>query len=194
MHFLLPCNLALFNKLSTLNWLLFGCVRTSPNECLQLSLYSQLLLAERAGLTWSEPTQRSARIDLEIVPRTASATRALLRLNPCHWSYRRSPAVSGGTSGTSSSLGLTGGEYKTWERIHRSIADLRLLAIPTSWGRVADLNPNWANFYKDLLHLTVLRLVVIGIVSRVRPKASRDMLTWRHPRLPPPPHISNYFD
>ncbi len=28
------------------------------------------------------------------------------------------------------------------ERIHRSTADLRLLATPTSWGRVADPNPN----------------------------------------------------
>lgn len=28
--------------------------------------------------------------------------------------------------------GLTGGVYKTRERIHRSIADLRLLVIPTS--------------------------------------------------------------
>ena len=33
-------------------------------------------------------------------------------------------------------------EYKARERIHRSIADLRLLAIPASWGRVADPNPN----------------------------------------------------
>jgi hypothetical protein len=30
----------------------------------------------------------------------------------------------------------------TRERIHRSNADLRLLATPTSWGRVADPNPN----------------------------------------------------
>ena len=118
-------------------------------------------------------------------PRTASATRALLRLSPCYWAHLN--PIWNETSGAPSSLDLTGGEYKTWERIHRSIADLRLLAIPTSWGRVADLNPNWADFYKDLLHLTALRLVVIGIVSRVRPKASRDMLTWRHPRLPPPP-------
>ena len=58
-------------------------------------------------------------------------------------------------------------EYKTWERIHRSIADLRLLAIPASWGRVADLNPDWEWFYKDLLHLSVLRPVVPSIVSRV---------------------------
>ena len=37
---------------------------------------------------------------------------------------------------------LTGGVYKARERIHRSVADLRLLATPTSWGRVADPNPN----------------------------------------------------
>ena len=51
------------------------------------------------------------------------------------------------TSGTPGSLDLTGGEYKTWERIHRSLADLRLLAIPASWSRVADSNPNWGHFY-----------------------------------------------
>ena len=33
--------------------------------------------------------------------------------------------------------------YKTRERIHRGKADPRLLAIPASWGRVADPNPNW---------------------------------------------------
>jgi len=37
---------------------------------------------------------------------------------------------------------LTGGVYKVRERIHRVIADTRLLAIPPSWGRVADPNPN----------------------------------------------------
>ena len=40
------------------------------------------------------------------------------------------------------SHGVTGGEYKTRERIHRSMADLRLLAIPASWSRVADSNPD----------------------------------------------------
>ena len=39
-----------------------------------------------------------------------------------------------------------GGVYKVRERIHRNFADLRLLAIPTSWGRIADLNPNWGVF------------------------------------------------
>ena len=46
------------------------------------------------------------------------------------------------------SHGVTGGEYKTRERIHRSIADLRLLAIPTSCSRVADYNPNWEIFLR----------------------------------------------
>lgn len=41
-----------------------------------------------------------------------------------------------------SSHSLTGGVYKTRERIHRNIADLRLLAIPTSCTRVAEYNPN----------------------------------------------------
>ena len=38
------------------------------------------------------------------------------------------PAISGATN----SRGVTGGVYKTRERIHRGIADPRLLAIPTS--------------------------------------------------------------
>ena len=46
------------------------------------------------------------------------------------------------TSGTPSSHGLTGGVYKARERIHRAMADARLLANPASWGRVADPNPN----------------------------------------------------
>ena len=53
------------------------------------------------------------------------------------------PKVSFPISGEINSHGVTGGEYKTRERIHRSIADLRLLVIPASWSRVADFNPNW---------------------------------------------------
>src|SRR5690606_36635846 len=44
--------------------------------------------------------------------------------------------------GTPSFHGLTGGVYKARERIHRIIADRRLLANPTSRGRVADPDPN----------------------------------------------------
>ena len=44
--------------------------------------------------------------------------------------------------------GLTGGVYKVRERIHRSIADLRLLAIPASCRRVAACNLNWERFFE----------------------------------------------
>ena len=50
-------------------------------------------------------------------------------------------------SGVTDFHDLTGGVYKARERIHRSVADLRLLAIPTSWSRVADLNPNWDRLF-----------------------------------------------
>jgi hypothetical protein len=47
------------------------------------------------------------------------------------------------TSGTIHSHDVTGGVYKARERIHRGNADPRLLAIPTSWSRVADSNPDY---------------------------------------------------
>ena len=46
------------------------------------------------------------------------------------------------SSGTPDSHGLTGGVYKARERIHRAMADARLLANPASWSRVADSSPN----------------------------------------------------
>ena len=46
------------------------------------------------------------------------------------------------TSGTPGFHGLTGGVYKARERIHRAMADARLLANPTSRSRVADSDPN----------------------------------------------------
>ena len=46
------------------------------------------------------------------------------------------------TLGVTSSHDVTGGVYKARERIQRSIADLRLLATPTSYRRVAACNPN----------------------------------------------------
>ena len=55
---------------------------------------------------------------------------------------RRFPKVSNPTSGTPGSHHLTGGVYKAQEHIHRAIADTRLLAIPTSWRRIAASNPN----------------------------------------------------
>jgi hypothetical protein len=52
-------------------------------------------------------------------------------------------AVRQPASGETHSHGVTGGVYKTRERIHRDIADPRLLAIPTSCSRVADCNPDY---------------------------------------------------
>ena len=52
------------------------------------------------------------------------------------------PKVRLATSGATHSHGVTGGVYKARERIHRDMADSRLLAIPTSCSRVADYNPN----------------------------------------------------
>src|SRR5690606_15842161 len=66
------------------------------------------------------------------------------------------PKVRLATSGATHSHGVTGGVYKARERIHRSNADLRLLAIPTSWSRVADSNPDWE------------KVSGIGLPSRVR--------------------------
>ena len=58
------------------------------------------------------------------------------------------PKVSFPISGEINSHGVTGGEYKTRERIHRSNADLRLLVIPASCSRVAENNPNWETLYE----------------------------------------------
>jgi hypothetical protein len=50
--------------------------------------------------------------------------------------------VGPSASGVTDFRDVTGGVYKARERIHRSVADLRLLATPTSRGRVADPDPN----------------------------------------------------
>ena len=65
-------------------------------------------------------------------------------------------AVGSRTSGAPDFHGVTGGVYKARERIHRGVADPRLLAIPASWRRVAASNPNLA------------RLFAIGSPSQVR--------------------------
>ena len=59
-----------------------------------------------------------------------------LALGPCLL------AVGAGTSGETSFHDVTGGVYKTRERIHGAVADAPLLAIPTSCRRVAAYNLN----------------------------------------------------
>ena len=72
-------------------------------------------------------------------------------------------AVSAPSSGKANSHGVTGGVYKARERIHRDNADSRLLAIPTSWSRVADSNPDYETLYE------------IGFPSRVRDPLYRPL-------------------
>jgi len=90
----------------------------------------------------------------------------LLRLRPSHRSCLRPlppRRVGSRTSGATGFHGVTGGVYKARERIHRGIADPRLLAIPTSCSRVADYNPN------------LDRLFGIGSPSRVRDPLYRPL-------------------
>lgn len=54
--------------------------------------------------------------------------------------------VRSAASGETNSHDLTGGVYKTRERIHDDVADSSLLAIPASCRRVADDNLNWGRF------------------------------------------------
>ena len=78
-------------------------------------------------------------------PAAPSGTATLLRLRPNRRSHlRQLPPLRVGplTSGVTDFHDVTGGVYKARERIHRSVADLRLLATPTSRSRVADYNPN----------------------------------------------------
>src|SRR5918996_2705436 len=56
-------------------------------------------------------------------------------------------AVGPAASGAADSGDVTGGVYKARERIHRRLADRRLLAIPTSRRRVAACDPNWDRLF-----------------------------------------------
>jgi hypothetical protein len=78
-------------------------------------------------------------------PAAPSDTATLLRLSPPYSPHLRRLSllrVKPPASGADNSGDLTGGVYKDREQIHRSLADLRLLAIPTSCRRVAAYNPN----------------------------------------------------
>ena len=67
-----------------------------------------------------------------------------VKLHPNHQFHLSS--LQERVSGAPDFRGVTGGVYKTRERIHRSMADLRLLAIPASCRRVAACNLNWGQF------------------------------------------------
>ena len=80
------------------------------------------------------------------VPAAPSGTATLLRL-PCYdlapiTSFALGRPLRSRTSGTPGFHGLTGGVYKARERIHRAMADARLLANRASRSRVAGSDPN----------------------------------------------------
>ena len=85
-----------------------------------------------------------------MVPRKEVIQPQLPLLLPCYdFVPVTDPALGGSllavgfpTSGVTSSHDVTGGVYKARERIHRTMADARLLATPTSCGRVAAHNLN----------------------------------------------------
>ncbi len=66
------------------------------------------------------------------VPATPSGTATLLQLSPSRWSNTKQLLLQPLSSSFTNFHGLMGGVYKVRERIHRVIADTRLLAIPTS--------------------------------------------------------------
>ena len=87
------------------------------------------------------------------------------------------------TSGTPSFHGLTGGVYKARERIHRIMADIRLLAIPASRSRVADFDPNWDRFWRFAPPRGVAALCTDHCSTCVAQDV-RAVMIWRHPHLP----------
>ena len=77
-------------------------------------------------------------------------------------------------------------EYKTRERIHPSLADLGLLVIPASRGRLQTSIRTGVGFIRissALRHCNPLYRPLYYVCS---PRYQRDMLIWRHPHLPLP--------
>jgi hypothetical protein len=103
----------------------------------QLALADQLALALGAPPKWRLPRKEVIQAHLPVhlpcydfVPVAGPTLASSL------------PKVGSPSSSVTDSHDVTGGVYKARERIHRSKADLRLLATPPSWSRVADSNPN----------------------------------------------------
>ena len=73
-------------------------------------------------------------------------------------------------SGVANFRGVTGGVYKARERIHRGVADPRLLATPPSWRRIAASQSELGRVLSDLLRLAALLRAVLAIVARLPPR------------------------
>ena len=76
-------------------------------------------------------------------------------------------------------------EYKTRERIHPSLADLGLLVIPASRGRLQTSIRTGGGFIRIGSTLRYCNLLYHPLYYACSPRYQRDMLIWRHPHLPP---------
>ena len=100
-------------------------------------------------------------------PTAPSSTVTLLRLHPGYQSrFERGTPFGTPVSNGTSFHGVTGGVYKARERIHRRMADRRLLAIPTSRGRVAAHDLNLGRVWGSVFPFGSLPAVSV-IVARV---------------------------
>ena len=70
-------------------------------------------------------------------------------------------------SGTPGSHGLTGGVYKARERIHRAMADARLLANPASWSVGLQTPVRTERAFRDQRCVAAWLPAVAPIVTRV---------------------------
>ncbi len=77
-------------------------------------------------------------------------------------------------------------EYKTRERIHPSLADLGLLVIPASRGRLQTSIRTGGGFIRIGSTLRYCNLLYHPLYYACSPRYQRDMLIWRHPHLPLP--------
>jgi hypothetical protein len=96
----------------------------------------------KLGESLREQTSRERMLQKGGDPAAPSGTATLLRLSPNYLFYPNWLRCGAPASGLPDFHGLTGGVYKARERIHRAMADARLLVIPASRSRVADSDPN----------------------------------------------------
>ena len=118
------------------------CAFTAATHCIKQKTDDKYKESKRLAL-WHEPRAASVKVDSK---KEVFQPHLPVRL-PCYdlapiTSFALGRSFRSRTSGTPGFHGLTGGVYKARERIHRAMADARLLANPASWSRVADSNPN----------------------------------------------------
>ena len=118
------------------------CAFTAATHCIRLRLTISTRKSERLAL-WHEPRAECQGVNSK---KEVFQPHLPVRL-PCYdlapiTSFALGRSFRSRTSGTPGFHGLTGGVYKARERIHRAMADARLLANPASRSRVADSDPN----------------------------------------------------